>query len=79
MELVHIILGGVIMTNQSAQPKLSKAQGTKYATMTTKSGQIRYLHSLGWSRSEIKDKVGVIYQFVRNVLKMSVKNPVDKI
>lgn len=77
MELVHIILGGTIMTNQTI--KLSKVQKTKLSTMTTKSGKIRYLRSLGWSRSQIKDEVGVIYQFVRNVLEMKVKNPVDKI
>ena len=67
------------MTNQATKPKLSKVQATKLSSMTTKSGKIRYLHSLGWSRSEIKDKVGVIYQFVRGVLNTSVKNPVDKI
>ena len=65
------------MTNQTI--KLSKVQKTKLSTMTTKSGKIRYLRSLGWSRSQIKDEVGVIYQFVRNVLEMKVKNPVDKI
>ncbi len=67
------------MTNQTKAVKLSKAQKTKLATMTTTSGRIRYLNSLGWSRSEIKDELKIIYQFVRNVLKMSVKNPVDKI
>ena len=64
------------MTTQTV--KLSKGQANTYDKMTTKSGRIRYLTSLGWSRSQIKDKVGVIYQFVRNVQKMSVKDPVDK-
>lgn len=67
------------MSDQNKAVKLSKAQETTYDKLTTKSGRIRYLTSMGWSRSQIKDKVGVIYQFVRNVQLMKVKSPVDKV
>ena len=66
-------------TTSTKATKLSKSQKTKLDTMTTKSGEIRYLNSLGWSRSEIKNHLGIIYQFVRNVLLTKVKTPVDKI
>ena len=58
--------------------KLNKSQGSVLARMTTKSGRIRYLLSLGWTRRQVADKVGVIYQFVRNVEMSTVKDPVDK-
>ena len=67
------------MTTPTSTNKLNKSQVAKLSLMTTKSGKIRYLNSLGWSRSEIKNHLGIIYQHVRNVLEMSVKNPVDKI
>ena len=66
-------------TTSTKATKLSTSQKTKLSTMTTKSGKIRYLNSLGWSRSEIKNELGIIYQFVRNVLLTKVKTPVDKI
>ena len=47
--------------------KLSKAQNTAYGKLPTKSARIRYLTALEWTRREIADKVGVIYQHVRNV------------
>ncbi len=59
---------------------LSKTQKTKLAKCQTKSGQIRYLKTIGFTRSEIKNQVGVIYQFVNNVWNQPIpKNPVDKI
>lgn len=64
---------------KATSKKLSKAQESTFAKMTTKSGKIRYLISQEWTRREIADKVGVIYQFVRNVELSVVKNPVDKI
>lgn len=62
----------------STKTKLSTSQKTTLSKMTTVSGRIRYLNSLGWSRSEIKNELGIIYQFVRNVLLTKVKTPVDK-
>ena len=51
---------------------LSKAQGTTYASLDNKSKRIRYLLSLGWTRSEIKNKMKILYQHVRNVERASV-------
>lgn len=45
------------------------------ATMSTKSEKIRFLDSKGYTRSDIKNELGIIYQHVRNVLEMPVKNP----
>lgn len=59
--------------------KLNKSQVDYLSNCTTKSGRIRYLLSIGWSRSQVAKEVGVIYQFVRNVELSVVKNPVDKI
>lgn len=64
------------MTVQTVE--LNKSQSTTLARMTTKSGKIRYLLSLNWTRSQVAKKVGVIYQFVRNVELSPVKTPVDK-
>ena len=55
--------------------KLSKDQRTKLATFSTKSGQIRYLNSLDWTRGDIHRHLGVLYQHVRNVLITPVKTP----
>jgi len=55
--------------------KLNKVQRNKLNTFTTTSGKIRYLNYLGWTNSEIKNELKIIYQFVRNVLKMEVKTP----
>lgn len=57
--------------------KLNKAQKTKLDSFSTTSAKIRYLHSLEWTRSEIKDQLGIRYQHVRNVLITPVKNPKD--
>ena len=53
--------------------KLSKSQSSKLNALPTKSAKIRFLTSLDWTRREIADKVGVIYQFVRNVQLMPIK------
>ncbi len=55
--------------------KLNKSQASALARTTTKSASIRYLLALGWTRRQVADKVGVIYQFVRNVEMTKVKNP----
>ncbi len=47
--------------------KLTSAQTKALNKLETKSAKIRYLTSLDWTRRQIADKVGVIYQFVRNV------------
>ena len=54
------------MTTSTAS-KLTKAQAGAYAKLDSKSARIRYLTAQGWSRREIADRVGVIYQFVYNV------------
>ena len=58
---------------------LTKAQRSKLDSFETKSAKIRYLDSKGYTRSQIKDELKIIYQFVRNVLEMKVKNPKEKI
>lgn len=40
----------------------------KLNSMTTKSSKIRYLNSVGYSRSEIAKLLEIRYQHVRNVL-----------
>lgn len=41
--------------------------------LTTMSSKIRYLDSLGFTRSEIKNKLNIRYQWVRNVLITPIK------
>ncbi len=55
--------------------KLNKSQKSKLNSFQTTSGKIRYLHYLGWSNSEIKNELKIIYQFVRGVLNTNVKTP----
>lgn len=43
--------------------------------LTTTSSKIRYLDSLGWSRSSISKKLNKRYQHVRNVLITPVSKP----
>ncbi len=64
--------------------KISKAQVRKLSTMSTKSGKIRYLNSIGFSRGQIQKYLTdngfpTIYQHVRNVLITPVQNPKDNI
>lgn len=43
------------------------------AKLNGKSAKVRYLDSQGWTRSQIKDKLGIRYQHVRNVLVTQLK------
>jgi len=60
-----------------SQLNLSKAQNAEFAKLPSKSAKIRYLTAITkpetWSRRQIADKVGVIYQFVYNVQNQKTK------
>lgn len=59
-----------------SQLNLSKTQKAAFAKLPSKSAQIRYLTALSdptWTRRQIADKVGVIYQFVYNVQNQKTK------
>ena len=65
--------------------KLNNKQSERLQSFTTVSGQIRYLHSLEFTRSEIQTKIklcglnrNIRYQHVRNVLITPIKNPKEK-
>lgn len=58
--------------------KLNKVQKSKLNSFQYTSSKIRYLHSLGFTNSEIKNELKIIYQFVRNVLNMNVKQPKEQ-
>ena len=53
--------------------KLNKVQNKKLNSFKYTSTKIRYLHSLGFTNSEIKNELNIIYQFVRNILNNKVK------
>ncbi len=55
--------------------KLTKTQSSKLDSFKYTSTKIRYLHSLGWSTSDIKNKLNIIYQFARNIINSNVKDP----
>ena len=55
--------------------KLTKTQSTKLQSFKYTSTKIRYLNSLGYTQSQIKNELKIIYQFVNNILKSNVKNP----
>ncbi len=55
--------------------KLNKVQIKKLNSFQYTSTKIRYLHSLNFTPSEIKNELHIIYQFVNNILKVKVKNP----
>ena len=59
--------------------KLNKIQKSKLNSFKYTSSKIRYLHSLNYTNSEIKNELNIIYQFVRNVLNQNVKNPKEDI
>lgn len=59
----------------TSKTKLTKSQTSKLNGLPTTSARIRYLTSLDWSRSEIKDQLGILYQHVRNVQITPVKTP----
>lgn len=55
---------------------LNKKESTKLNSFKHTSTKIRYLHSLDFNNSEIKNELKIIYQFVYNVLNNKVpKNP----
>ena len=64
--------------------QLKAAETKKVRSFKTKSAQIKYLNSLGWSRGDISRYLTkfygklVRYQHVRNVLVTEVKNPTEK-
>ncbi len=47
--------------------------------LTSTSGKIRYLNSLGWSRGAIAKKLDKKYQHVRNVLVTPVAQPKEEV
>ena len=55
--------------------KLNKVQNQKLNSFKYTSTKIRYLHSLNFTNSEIKNELNIIYQFVRGILNNNVKNP----
>jgi len=57
----------------SKTTKLTKAQAAALTKLPTTSARIRYLNGLGWSRSQIADKLQKRYQHVRNVLITPIK------
>lgn len=61
------------MTKQTSSTKINPAQTKAYNKLETKSARIRFLTNLDWSRRQIADKVGVIYQFVYNVQNQKTK------
>ena len=54
--------------------KLNKSQKTKLNSLPTTSSKIRFLTSLEWTRSEIKNELNILYQHVRNVQITPIKN-----
>lgn len=53
---------------------LTKAMEKKMSELPTTSARIRYLHSEGFTRSQIATILGKRYQHVRNVLITPLKN-----
>ncbi len=52
--------------------KINKELDTKLESFKCLSTKIRYLNSLNYTRVEIKNKLNIRYQHVRNVLEMRV-------
>ena len=61
------------ITVKTTATKLTKSQNTSYGKLPSKSAKIRFLTERGWTRRQIADKVGVIYQFVYNVQNQKTK------
>ncbi len=61
------------ITVKTTSTKLTKYQNTAYGKLPSKSAKIRFLTNLGWTRRQIADKVGIIYQFVYNVQNQKTK------
>ncbi len=55
--------------------KLTNPQSKKLNSFSTTSAKIRFLHNLDWTRSQIKDKLNIRYQHVRNVLITPINQP----
>ncbi len=53
--------------------KLSKSQRTALDALPSKSAKIRYLTSQDWTRRQIADELGIIYQYVWNVQNQKAK------
>ena len=58
---------------------LTKLQDAKLESFNTVSAKIRYLLNLNWSRSEAASKLGIRYQWVRNVELAKVEKPKEDI
>ncbi len=61
------------ITVKTKATTLTKNQSKDYGKLPSKSAKIRFLTNLGWTRRQIADKVGVIYQFVYNVQNQKTK------
>ena len=64
------------LTVKTEPVSLSKARKAGYDKLPSKSAKIRYLTGLSdptWTRRQIADHVGVIYQFVYNVQNQKTK------
>ena len=57
------------------QQKVTAAQIAKLESFATTSAKIRYLDSLGHTRGQIAKRLGIRYQWVRNVLVTPVTQP----
>ena len=55
--------------------KLTAREEAVLDSFSTTSAKIRYLSTLNWSRSQIASKLGIRYQWVRNVLITNVAQP----
>jgi len=62
----------VVVTKVVRTKIVSSSDEEKMKTMNT-STKIRFLNEYGWSRSEIKNYLGIRYQHVRGVLETPLK------
>jgi len=60
-------------TPSTSTPTITSIEELNKLGHVTKSSQIRYLHSLGHSRSSIATHLNIRYQHVRNVLITPIK------
>lgn len=65
----------VTKTEQKTTKIVSSIDEDKMKTMNT-STKIRFLNEYGWSRSEIKNYLGIRYQHVRGVLETPLKKKI---
>ena len=64
--------------NETATPKADPIDKI-LAELSTTSGKVRYLDSIGWPRGQISKKLDIRYQHVRNVLITPVKAPKEQV